>query len=189
MSSIADRMAELGVSCEALDWLRETGYDAQRAWEACERADWMLWACARLGVDRRLLVTAACRCWRAEAQQFVAEGELHSLRAVETAEAWIRGEATEEECESAAWSAAWSAWSAESTMSAWSAWSAAMSAARIARSASWSTMSAWSADEIAESAARSARSARSARRAALARMASIVREVIPWEVVEAVLGE
>lgn len=48
---------------EARKWCL-TQPDYQAAWDACERGDWLLWLAGRLGVDRRLLVRAACACAR-----------------------------------------------------------------------------------------------------------------------------
>lgn len=66
---------------------------ASVAWECCERGDWMLWLVFRAGVNRRLVVRAACACARL-ALVHVPEGEDRPLRAIETAEAWTRREAT-----------------------------------------------------------------------------------------------
>jgi hypothetical protein len=97
---------------DALPWVRAHYPRApRRAWEECERADWLLWlAWTLLGDDPRVRL-AACACART-ALQYVPAGEERPLRAIETAEAYARGEATEEErsvAESAAWSAARSA--------------------------------------------------------------------------------
>lgn len=77
------------------------------AWSECERGDWMLdWAVAN-GADRKLVVMAACACART-ALQYVRADEDRPRAAIETAEAWARGEASAEE----AWRAADSAYSA-----------------------------------------------------------------------------
>lgn len=92
---------------EAMAWATETKGSPQSLWDACERADWLLWLAARVGADRKLVVLAACACART-ALPHVRAGELRPLRAIETAEAWARGEATIKQVRAAA-SAAYAA--------------------------------------------------------------------------------
>ncbi len=66
------------------------------AWETCQDARWMLDAVAKTGLDARLLVRTACACARVCLGE-VLPGEGRPLRAIETAEAWVRGEASREE--------------------------------------------------------------------------------------------
>ncbi len=66
------------------------------AWETCEKAHWMLHALARASVDRAVLVRAACACART-VLDVVPPGEDRARRAIETAEAWSRGEASARE--------------------------------------------------------------------------------------------
>jgi hypothetical protein len=77
-------------------------HDAQRwvgnkslavAWKTCKRGDWLLWLAAESGVDRRLVVEAACRCAEAVIG-LVPESEERPWKALETARAWTRGEAS-----------------------------------------------------------------------------------------------
>ena len=82
--------------CSGREWLE--------AWELCENARWMLHAAATVGVDRRLVVLAACDCARTSLRH-VPAGEARPLRAIETAEAWARGEATAEQARTAAYAA------------------------------------------------------------------------------------
>lgn len=78
----------------ALEWLQAR--TLAEAWEQSERGDWLLWLAAKAGVDRRRLVLAACACARL-ALVHVPPGEERPRVAIETAEAWCRGEATIEE--------------------------------------------------------------------------------------------
>ncbi len=71
------------------------------AWETCPDARWMLAAAASVGVDRRFVVRAACACARTVLDRIPA-GEERPRRAIETAEAWTRGEATLDEVRQAA---------------------------------------------------------------------------------------
>jgi hypothetical protein len=80
---------------DALAWLR-TQPDAETAWRTCERGNWMLFHVGKYagesGSDaRRTLVLAACACARL-ALPHVRAGESRPLRAIETAEAWARGD-------------------------------------------------------------------------------------------------
>ena len=85
---------------EALEWA--LGYPTREAaWKACERSDWLFWYAGRLGVARELVVLAACACART-ALQYVPAGEDRPRVAIETAEAWCRGEATLSQVRSAA---------------------------------------------------------------------------------------
>jgi hypothetical protein len=59
---------------EAIAWLRTQPADIVTAWNACERADWLLWLAGRAGVEPPLLVLAACDCART-ALRFVPAGE------------------------------------------------------------------------------------------------------------------
>jgi len=119
MTHWTDRLTQLDACSDAVKWAR--GYDSlDTAWAACERADWMLWLAARVCEERgseahKRLVLAACACART-ALQCVPDGEDRPRIAIETAERWARGEATDEELSAAeaaaevdAWDAAWAA--------------------------------------------------------------------------------
>ena len=79
----------------------------EEAWNACERGDWMLWLVGKLtggevGSDsRKKLVGVSCKCARL-ALPYVSEGETRPLMAIETCEAYTRGEATIDQVVSAA---------------------------------------------------------------------------------------
>ena len=88
---------------EAKEWVGDK--TLEEAWETCERTDWMLWLAAKAEVDRKTVVLAACAVART-ALQYVKPGELRPLNAIETAEAWTRGETTLEEVRRAAYAAA-----------------------------------------------------------------------------------
>lgn len=131
---IGDALATLDACPPAREWLasRPPVADVREHWQACPRGDWLLWLAGRADVDRKLLVRAACACAR-EALVHVAAGEDRTRIAIETAEAWTRGEVTPEmvrAAESGATSAAMSA-SEAAAMSA----SDAARAASLARSA------------------------------------------------------
>lgn len=91
---IKPRLTKMGACGEALDWVADR--DLKTAWAECERGDWMLWLAGGLGIDRKLLVQAACDCAET-ALKFVPEGEDRPRIVIETARAWCRGEATLDE--------------------------------------------------------------------------------------------
>jgi hypothetical protein len=144
---------------------------SEDSWLACERGDWLLWIAARLGVDRRLVVLAACDCARLALPR-IPEGEHRPRLAIETAERWTKGEATIEEvyiAASAAYTAAYAvaayaaAYAVYDTYNAYDAYDAAVYAAAYAAAA--------------------ANAATDARAATLRTCADLVRARIPWAVV------
>jgi hypothetical protein len=145
------------------------------AWARCERGDWMLWIAARLGVDRKLVVAAACACARL-ALPHVPAGEERPRIAIETAEAWCRGEATIEQVRASASSAAASAsaYSAYSAAYSYSASASASSAADAVYSASFASSSASSADAASDFSAADA-----SRTETLRQCADICRRMLP----------
>lgn len=113
-------------ACEgAIEWVGKR--TPAKAWAECPRGDWMLWIAARAGVERKLLVRAACDCVRT-ALKYVPKDELRPLRAIETAERWCEGKATLAEVRAAAY--AYAAASAASAASVAVADAAASAAAR-----------------------------------------------------------
>ena len=93
-------LRRLGACESARDWAR--GKDYATAWATCPRPDWLLWLARRLGtIDKRTSVTLACLFAR-QALHLVQEGGQRPRKAIETAEAWLRGEATVAECRAAA---------------------------------------------------------------------------------------
>jgi hypothetical protein len=186
-------------ACEAsIDWLR-TQPDLQTAWESCGRADWLMWLLYEIGYpDKGKLRALACR--------FVRETKLpngrttwdlltddRSRKAIETAEAYTRGEATgeeltearkaakraETEARVAAAAAAEAAAEAAIVAAAIVAAAEARAAARVA-----ARVVAWSAAE-AEAAAWSAVAAAAA---ANEQQAYIIREVISLEEIIELVG-
>lgn len=158
-------LERLGACREAADWY--DGRDSEQAWAECERGDWMLWVAGKLNVDRKVLVAAACECAEL-ALVHVPDGEDRPRQAIETARAWVSGNATLEQVRKAA-SAAYAAAYADAARAA--AYAAYADATRAAASA-------------ADAAAYASRAK------SLRRSAEIVRAHISWvvlhEAVEAV---
>jgi len=119
-------LERLGACREAADWY--DGRDSEQAWAECERGDWMLWVAGKLNVDRKVLVAAACECAEL-ALVHVPDGEDRPRQAIETARAWVSGNATLEQVRKAA-SAAYAAAYAVAARAAASAADAAAYASR-----------------------------------------------------------
>lgn len=95
----SERLAALKACPEAREWVGKKTLAA--AWKTCPRGDWMIWLSAKAGVDRRLIVEAACRCAES-ALGLVSEGDERPINAIATARRWICGEATLDEVRIAA---------------------------------------------------------------------------------------
>ena len=103
MKSTKDILTKLGACTEAVKWAGRKTH--KKAWGTCQRGDWLLWIAGKLNVDRKLLVLAACGCART-ALKYIPVGEDRPRIAIETAEAWTRGEATIDQVRTAAHAAA-----------------------------------------------------------------------------------
>lgn len=152
-----NRILALRPCGEAREWLASKK-DMRRAWRACPRADWLLWLAVRASVDRKIVVMTACAVART-ALRFVPAGEDRPRLAIETTEAWCRGEATIGQVRAAA--------------------------LRIPASAAADASAASAAAAAAAYAAAAAADA--ARTQAQREHADIVRSMISWDAVEAAL--
>lgn len=90
MPDLATRLLAMRACPDAVQWARGYTNDAA-AWRECQRGDWMLWLLARLNVDRKRLVLAACECARLSLH-LVRDDEERPRIAIETAEALARDE-------------------------------------------------------------------------------------------------
>ena len=97
-----DQIAAMGACPNALDWLDGAKHSTlQEAWNACFRADWMLWLFGHgQAVPREKLVLCACDIAETVLIHIPA-GEDRPRTAIETARRWARGEASIEEVRSA----------------------------------------------------------------------------------------
>jgi len=174
-----DNLVRLSACNEAVEWAQN--YETfPAAWKACKRGDWMLWLAARSGVDRKVLVLAACACART-ALKYVAKGEERPRVAIETAERWARGEVTIAEVIAAAY-AAYSAYTTYAVYAAYAAdavYAAAYAAyaadADAAYAAAYATYAAAYAGEATYAAAYAADAADATYAAADARIKSFAR--------------
>lgn len=175
-------LKDLNACIDAIKWSK--GKSLEEAWRECPRGDWLLWLAAGLRINQKLLVSAACACART-ALRNVPEGEDRPRIAIETAEAWTRGEATPSEVQSAAANAALGvAYDADVSVSVYAA-RAASDAAYFAARAAYITSADDAADFSAASAALAADAADADDLAALKgarkEMADIVRSIIPFD--------
>ena len=167
----------------ALEWLQAR--TLAEAWEQSERGDWLLWLAAKAGVDRRRLVMAACACARL-ALVHVPPGEERPRVAIETAEAWCRGEATIEQVKEARRNAA-DAYAAYASSPAYAAAAYAAAAAAAAAAYASSPASSPAAAAYAAYAAADAADAAADSRA-LKEAAELVRGLISCAEVEAAIN-
>ena len=128
-------LTQLGACSDAVSWARRQP-TPEAAWAACTRFDWMLWLVERTDEDPRHAALRLLACdFAAAALQYVPAGEDRPARAIETARAWCRSEATDAEL-AAASGAAWAAWAAASP----AAYAAAASAGRAAQAGQLDTL-------------------------------------------------
>ena len=149
-------LTELGACPEAVQWAGRKTH--KRAWKTCRRGDWLLWIAGKLDVDRKWLVLAVCACART-VLNYVPKGEDRPRTAIETAEAWTRGEATIDQVRIAAHTAAHAAADVS------------YDAAHAAHAASYAAYVAYATDVAASA-------------AACKDMADIVRKIIPFSVIK-----
>ena len=126
-TSLQRLLSRLDACQDARRWAE--GRDLTTAWRECERADWMLWLCAKMEgtkgwPDEKTFVLAVCAC--AETSfRYLPVDEQRPQQAIAIARAWAAGAATIEQVR-AAWAAAWAAgaaaWAARAA--AWAAWAA-----------------------------------------------------------------
>jgi hypothetical protein len=129
----------------------------------------MLWLAVKAGVDRRLVVEAACRCAETTLG-FIPEGEERPINAIATARRWIVGEATLGEVRAAAYAAA-----------AYAAAAAAAYAADATAAAAYAAAAAAAAYAADATAAAAYAADAAARTKGLADCADLVRQVIGLE--------
>lgn len=94
------QLEKLSACSEAIKWCEDGRYPTlDKAWQSCERGDWMIWLIGKLEGEqtsdsRKKLVLVACECARL-ALPYVTEGKKRSLQAIdsiEMTERWVHGE-------------------------------------------------------------------------------------------------
>jgi hypothetical protein len=158
----------------------------------------LLWLAKRVGFDRARLVRAACACAR-QALDYIPDGEERPRLAIETAEAWAKGEAALADVRRAADAASVYAYASTAAYAANAATHAADAAAAAANVTASAINAAWAADaadanaayaaagaaNAAAYAAANAPTANAARKITLRRCADLIRERITWADIEA----
>jgi len=164
-----DKLRKIGACSAAVKWAEQYP-TLQKAWDVCERGDWMLWLAGKLSGEIRSekhkqLVLTTCKCARLSLH-YIHKDELRPLKAIETAEQWARGEngITIQQVSAAASAAsaayaAYAAYSAYAAASAASAAAAADTAYSAAAAAAYAAYAAADADAAASAAAAAANAA------------------------------
>ena len=110
---LQDKLIQLNACEPAIEWAN--GKDLETAWNTCERGDWMIWLLteSQNEVTDKQLRLIAVECCRSVQRLMT---DQRSINAVDVAERYANGEATDEELRQAqaAAEAAWAAWAAES---------------------------------------------------------------------------
>ena len=99
MKNLKKYLENLDACTNSIKWAgaRRT---SKAAWLACSRADWLLWLAARIGIDKNLIILAACDC-ATSVLHFVPENEERPRKAIETTRAFVAGKTTIEELRAA----------------------------------------------------------------------------------------
>lgn len=177
-------LVKLGAHHEVCRWVAEQQEQtAREILRKCQRGDWLLWLASRISINRKLLVFAACQVART-AQQYVPAREPRTLRCIEVAEAWTRGEASLDDVKTARVAAA--SYAAGNVVS-YADTAANAAYANAAYAAYAAAYAATNANAAAYAAASAAYAAASASNVSLATSANLVRKHIPWRVMAAAL--
>ena len=187
MENLKKYLKNLNACSESLSWANKRK-TSRNAWLSCPRGDWLLWLAGRIGIDKNLIILAACDIAES-VLHLVPENEERPRKAIETARAFIAGKATIEEVRAAdaayaTWHAADAAYYAANAAYAAADAAAANAAAAYAADAAASSVAA--ADAAAADAADAAANAVTDRDSAWAEkqkeLADIARNRIPWEI-------
>lgn len=179
-------LTDMNACTEAIEWVGDR--DLQKAWEECERGDWMLWLAGRSGINLRTLTLAKARC--AKLVIHLMEDE-RSRKAVEVAEKFGLGQATREELNEARDNAAAAYVDATDTATYVYADTATAVYAdvtdAVALSAAYAAAAAAAYANVAADYAVTV--AATAKRKVLKQCAEICREVIPFEMIESAVNK
>ena len=91
------KLEKLHVCKEAVEWAKEYP-NLQKAWDACDRGDWMLWLVGKLSGSpesnkRKKLVLAACDCVEKSLPYSGSNREM-IIKCLKITRLWAKGEAT-----------------------------------------------------------------------------------------------
>ena len=188
-----DLLRRLGACSDARDWTKQVA-DLREAWAKCQRSDWMIWALRRIGFrnDRKYRLYA-CGCAR---NTPLADGrtlwdlltDQRSRTAIEVAERYAEGKASDEERQEARNAAA--AYAADAAADYAAAYAADYAAAYAAYAAAYAAAAAaaYAAYAYAD-AADAAAATYAARLRARSWQADLLRQWISWDEIEPVLKD
>ena len=180
MTKLENKLNTILACDEAIEWASTQKGSFQKSWDKCPRGDWLLWLLGRSKSDNNKIVLASCKISRT-VLKYIPKGEKRPLVAIQTAEAWVRGEATLEEVKKAS-SAASDADNYAACNAAAYAFASAASAAEYAAAAAAAACNAADAANYAADAANYAAAEASYaedRRGSLLNSANIIRELFP----------
>lgn len=82
-------------SKSGMDWLgNNAGLSSKELWNKCERADWMLWFCAEIGIHPKSIISAALDCAE-RGLKYIPEREYKLPTVYTDLRKWIKGETIE----------------------------------------------------------------------------------------------
>lgn len=94
---IAMMLNKLGskTSRSGMNWLDENaGLSPKDLWEKCERADWILWLCAEVGVHQKSIISAALDCTE-RGLKYIPKREYRLPTVYTDLRKWLKGEPIE----------------------------------------------------------------------------------------------
>lgn len=99
MRTINGMIEHLDPCIEAVSWLRYKT-DIKKAWNECDKADWLLWLSAYY-IDKKTVVLSTCDCVGV-ALEHVPKDEDRPRKAISTTRLWVEGKASIKEIKRAA---------------------------------------------------------------------------------------
>ena len=144
-----DKLKQMSACKDAIAWAGKY-HSLQECWEKCERGDWLLWFAGKIGIDRKILVLAACDCAE-RSLKHVKKGDDRPKIAIETARKRAGGESvTIEDVRHAAHAAHAPAYAAYAAAYAAAHAAHAVYAAHAAYAAAHADELKWSANKVRE---------------------------------------
>ena len=150
-----EKLEKMGACKDAVEWCKKFS-SLQKAWDACDRGDRMMWLIARCNpteAQYKAIVLAACDCADLVEEYRRPEDKKVLAYCLETVHKWTRGEATIQEVRDA-YAAAYAASTA--TYAAYAASAAAYAASDAASTATYAAYAASTAAYAASDAASTA---------------------------------
>ena len=175
MKKYVEKLKKLNACQDAIEY-SEKFSTLQKAWNECNRGDWMLWLLGRLSgppdsESRKHVVLIACKCARLSLK-YIPKDEKRPLEAIQTTEKYSNGKATFEEVKKA-FAAATAAFAASTASD-----SAAASASATAFAASTAAFAASTASDSAAASATAFAASATASAAASATAASVKEDIL-----------